>query len=361
MSFFALPKQLQWAAWLALGFAAWVTWDLSHWWSLREDYSFGYIVPLFVAYVIYDRWPRLAGLVGVTVGKPATQAGGDAPTATATVPEAPPAVSPSPARSPLLKAFEVLALLGLLWGLLCFGFGALYRASEGSTLPGSFLMTVSWSWLFLVGAFFFADRTAQGLPLTLGARLRFSSLLLFPALIWIISAPLMSFAETAVSTFLLNKVTTVVFFVFDGLGYTIERAGSVLRLPKGEVGVEEACSGIRSLTACLFAGSFLAATFLDRFWKKVLMVAMALVLAVFTNLLRSLFLTSWAYAYGSHAIEGTVHDVTGYAVLGVTVVLLLCLIPIFNFKWELPDDEEPAQPAEAPPATEEEPVQAAPR
>jgi hypothetical protein len=91
------------------------------------------------------------------------------------------------------------------------------------------------------------------------------------------------------------------------------------------------------------------------------MVAMALVLAVLTNLLRSLFLTSWAYAYGSHAIEGTVHDVTGYAVLGVTVVLLLCLIPIFNFKWELPDDEEPAQPAEAPPATEEEPVQAAPR
>ena len=163
----------------------------------------------------------------------------------------------------------------------------------------------------------------------------FTCLLLFPALIWIISAPLMSFAEHAISTFLLNKVAFVVFSVFDILGFTIERAGSVLRLPKGDVGVAEACSGIRSLTACLFAGSFLAATFLDRFWKKVVMVGMALILAVFTNLLRSLFLTSWAYAYGAEAIEGTVHDVTGYAVLGLTVVLLLCLIPLFSMKLEI--------------------------
>jgi exosortase/archaeosortase family protein len=58
-----------------------------------------------------------------------------------------------------------------------------------------------------------------------------------------------------------------------------------------------------------------------------------LLLAFATNLLRSLFLTAWAYRYGTTAIEGTVHDVAGYAVLGLTVAGLLCLLPLFNLKF----------------------------
>jgi exosortase/archaeosortase family protein len=106
--------------------------------------------------------------------------------------------------------------------------------------------------------------------------------------------------------------------------------GNVLLLPQGRVGVADACSGIRSLTACLFAGSFLAAVFLERFWMKILLVALAMALAFITNLLRSVFLTAWAYAYGSEAIEGSLHDTTGYAVLGLTVVGLFVLLPFFN-------------------------------
>jgi exosortase/archaeosortase family protein len=52
--------------------------------------------------------------------------------------------------------------------------------------------------------------------------------------------------------------------------------------------------------------------------------------AFLTNLLRSLFLTSWAYAYGSDAIEGRLHDGTGYAVLGLTCAGLFCLLPLFS-------------------------------
>jgi exosortase len=136
--------------------------------------------------------------------------------------------------------------------------------------------------------------------------------------------------ETAVSLFLLRKVVTVVFTLFSVLGYPLVQEGNVLVLPHGRVGVAEACSGIRSLTACLFAGSFLAAVFLDKLWKKVLLVSAALVMAFFTNLLRSLFLTAWAYAYGSEAIEGKLHDFTGFAVLGLTSVGLFCLLPLFR-------------------------------
>ena len=67
--------------------------------------------------------------------------------------------------------------------------------------------------------------------------------------------------------------------------------------------MEEACSGIRSLTACLFAGSFLAAVYLKPFWKKLTLISMALILAILTNLFRSGFLTLWAYLYGAEAIN----------------------------------------------------------
>ena len=149
----------------------------------------------------------------------------------------------------------------------------------------------------------------------------------------------------------------MVFSVFDIIGYEIEREGNVLILPEGQVGVEEACSGIRSLTACLFAGSFLAAVFLNRFWKKVLLVCAAMGFAVMTNLIRSFFLTLWAYNYGSQAIDehwvlplvgdiGSVHDVTGFAILGFTCVGLIMLLPIFNFSlkdFQHPDEEATAE------------------
>jgi len=117
----------------------------------------------------------------------------------------------------------------------------------------------------------------------------------------------------------------------------------VLVLPSGLVGVEDACSGIRSLTGCLFAGSCLAAVFVERLWRKVLLVAVAMLLAMLTNLARSLFLTAWAYHYGPDAIAGTVHDVAGYAVLGLTVAGLLGVLPLLNLRWST-DDRLPSAP-----------------
>ncbi len=172
------------------------------------------------------------------------------------------------------------------------------------------------------------------------ARVRVVTLFLFPVLVWMISAPLVSAVESQVSLFLLRKVVIVVSFLFELVGLPIEQQGNVLMLPKGPVGVADACSGIRSLTACLFAGSFLAATFLEQAWKKVFLVAAAMGFAFVTNLLRSLFLTGWAYAYGPDAINGTVHDAAGYAVLGLTCAGLLVLVPLLNLRIERADSAD---------------------
>lgn len=303
---------------VAGAFACFLSFDQVHWWRLKPDYAFGWLVPIFVAYVVMDRWPRLRAIFG---------AGG---------------------RSSLplwLKAAISAAagtLLGL--GLLIFLAGALYRAAAGPTQPGSLAMAIGFGGI-LVGMVYFntpegsvAISGAAGLAgaLRTDARVRTASLFLFPALIWILSAPLATALENSLSLFLLRKVVAVVFAIFDTLGYSLVQEGNVLVLPKGEVGVAEACSGIRSLTGCLFAGSFLAAVFLDRFWKKVLLIAAALCFAFLANLARSLFLTGWAYAYGSAAIEGTLHDATGLAVLGLTCVCLLGIIPLFHSRAAVP-------------------------
>jgi exosortase/archaeosortase family protein len=265
---------------------------------------------------------------------------------------APPA---APVTTGLTKIFEWIAYAVFLAGLSLFAIGALLRSVTGPQNPASLAIAAGFGGLLLSVVFIMTKERVDGQSLPLRSRLMLTGLFLFPALIWLISAPMVSVVETEIRVFLLTKVTIVVFNIFDIIGYAIEREGNVLLLPEGQVGVEEACSGIRSLTACLFAGSFLAAVFLDRFWKKVLLVAAAMGFAVLTNLMRSLFLTLWAYNFGSQAIDehwvlplvgdiGSVHDVTGFAILGFTCVGLILLLPVFNFSLKDFDDSVEAPP-----------------
>lgn len=297
---------------VAAGFVAFVTVDQSHWWALKPDYAFGWLVPILVVFLVADRWKRLGELLR---------------------PE-----EPSPLPRSLRLMLSGAAGCALALGIFVFLFGSMYRAGEGPSQPGSFALAAGFSGILLGMVYFNApDGRVGGTPARTGwgslgadARFRVAALFLFPALIWMVSAPLVTAVENALSLFLLRRVVEVVFTVFGVLGLPLLRQGNVLILPHGQVGVAEACSGIRSLTGCLFAGSFLAAVFLDRFWKKALLVAAAMFLAFLSNLGRSLFLTAWAYAYGSDAIEGRLHDATGFAVLGLTCIGLFCLLPFFR-------------------------------
>ncbi|MFT6059056.1 MAG: exosortase [Lentimonas sp.] len=320
---------------MLLGFAVYTIWDQFYWWGAREDYSFGYLVPLFAIYVIYDRWPVIRSYL----------LRGEAPEVVAT-----PA---APVTTVFTQLFEWLAYAVFLGGLSLFAIGALLRSVTGPQNPASLAIAAGFGGLLLSVIFIMTKERVDGQPLSLKSRLMLTGLFLFPALIWLISAPMVSVVEKEIRVFLLTKVTIVVFNLFDIIGYAIEREGNVLLLPEGQVGVEEACSGIRSLTACLFAGSFLAAVFLNRFWKKVLLVVAAMCFAVLTNLIRSIFLTLWAYNYGSQAIDdhwvlpvigdiGSVHDVTGLAILGFTCVGLILLLPIFNFSLKNFDESAEA-------------------
>jgi exosortase len=307
-----IPARFLGAVAVAFALMVYVAVDQMHWWQAKPDYAFGWFVPLFVIYLVAERWPRLRKQFEMS--------------------------HPSPLEPVVQRTLA--AGFGLLWcvGAAVFVAGALYRAGAGVSQPGSLAMALGFAGVAL-GTLYFNSPAAGlqarqqvgvGASLAADVRLRSVGLFLFPALIWILSAPLVTAVENAVSLFLLQKVVVVVFATFDFLGYPLLREGNVLILPRGQVGVVDACSGIRSLTGCLFAGAFLGAVFLDRLWKKLLLMLVAALLAFATNLLRSFFLTGWAYAHGSEAIEGPLHDYSGFAVLGLTAIGLFALLPLFD-------------------------------
>lgn len=297
-------------------------WDQVYWWNNRDDYSFGFLVPLFALYVLYERRSQIIGYLTRYHEESVEDS--------------------HESKDFFTQAINIFFIGVFTSGAILFFLGALIRIATTPQNPASLAIAMGFSMILLATAFIFSEETLEGSKLSIRERFSFMMLFLFPALIWLVSAPLVSVLETKVRVFLLTQVTIIVFSLMDFLGFAIERQGNVLVLPKGVVGVEEACSGIRSLTACIFAGSFLAAVYLKQFWKKVLLVLTAMLFAVITNLFRSAFLTLWAYFYGSEAINdhwvlpligdiGSVHDVMGFAVLGLTSVGLIMLLPIMNF------------------------------
>jgi exosortase len=305
-----------------LGMVAVIIWDQSHWWLNREDYGFGFLVPLFVGFVLYERQLTILQYFS-----------GEA------------ASDHASSVSPLSRLLEWLALLGACASMVLFVMGGLLRAVSGPANPSSLALAAGFAGFLLCSVFLYAQSTFSGALPSLQRRIAMTALFVFPAFIWLLSAPLVSVLESRIKVFLLTQVTIIVSSLLNFLGYEIIREGNVLLLPNGSVGVEEACSGIRSLTACLFAGSFLAASYVRLVWKKLLLVFFAMCLAFLTNLLRSFILTLCAYYQGSEVIDaplvlpligdvGTLHDVTGLAILGLTTLGLIILLPIINFSFK---------------------------
>jgi exosortase/archaeosortase family protein len=320
-----LPSSFRQVLVLGMVLVALLIFDQQASWRQREDYYFGFLVPVFVYLVLEERWKSILGVFHKEGEDNEIRDMGHGYT-----------------ERPWFTAGVLLMIVAGVFSLLI---GGGVRAAEGGTsAPASLALNVgyilSFPALMLLSVRGGTLQKYGYQPLSDREKLRLLGYFGFPILIWLLSAPMVAALESKISIFLLNQVTKVVFHTFNFLGFVIEQQGNTLNLPKGSVGVAEACSGIRSLMACLFAGSVMGALYLDKLWKKILMVGMAMVFAFLMNLLRSLFLTGWAYNYGSEAIEGTVHDVTGYAVLGLTCIGLFILLPLFNFKIpEIPEDE----------------------
>ncbi|NLF19232.1 MAG: exosortase/archaeosortase family protein [Lentisphaerae bacterium] len=147
-----------------------------------------------------------------------------------------------------------------------------------------------------------------------------------------------------VPSFLLNRVTIplqqlaawISTMVLRGLGIAVSRQGSVLSFPSGQLGVDEACSGIRSL-AVLAAVSLAMIHFSRLSRRAAIGLLLAVVpVAVLTNAVR-VFVSGIFYARGwLHLTHGGPHELLGLLTFALAIASLAGLVSLLTPAEEAP-------------------------
>ncbi len=270
----ATPAAIPWRhpLWILAGFTwLWLIWACAGEWIRSEDYNFGFFVPPLAAYFLWKR---------IEAGRTAAFPGS----------------GPLNIAAWLIIAISILLMLPLelvrqtpihwrptLWSI---GFIAF-----GNTLAAAWL-TGGWTRVRLVA---------------------------FPAGFLLLGIPWPTFAENAIAFPLMQLVTQWSVGLIHLLGHPATAAGSTITLPNCTVGVEEACSGLRSLQTALMVG--VAAGELARLsgWARAVLLAFAFLMAVAGNQVRVLMLVMAGIRGGNEAVAG-IHDLAGNTVLGILLV-----------------------------------------
>jgi exosortase len=126
---------------------------------------------------------------------------------------------------------------------------------------------------------------------------------------------------------------------FQLAGTEIIRNGILLELNGRQVAVAEACNGMRMVSALALITFAFVFSVPMRPSVRVLLLVLSPVIALIVNIIR-LIPTTLAYGYAGPETADLVHDVGGWAVLGLALGLLwLCLITL---RWlEVPIDPYP--------------------
>lgn len=219
-----------------------------------------------------------------------------------------------PLRYPRMGAWSLgaLAFLGTAT-LVCLAGAGLFAVSLGwSHSVVAFMLTTAFVAICLAALVALSSEPVRLIPLNWIA---FTA-----AALWLLVVPMPPGTYSTLTLHLQSWVTTHVLTTLEVLGVPARQQGNLIQLANATVGVEEACSGIRSLLACLFTGSFFAAFLVHRPGPRAALLLLAAPLAIAMNFVRSLILTLLANA--GVDIGGSWHDVTGFAILAVTAGML---------------------------------------
>jgi exosortase len=124
--------------------------------------------------------------------------------------------------------------------------------------------------------------------------------------------------------------TEAVAALFTLTGTPYHREGFVFSLPHLSIEVADACSGIRSSIALLLTGMLAAHTFLKTGWKKVLLVACVLPVAIFKNGVRIVSLSLLASHVDPGFLVGRLHHDGGVVFFLMALGLLLPVLAVLR-------------------------------
>ena len=124
--------------------------------------------------------------------------------------------------------------------------------------------------------------------------------------------------EQSVIQRLMSAVATICVDALGWFGIPAVQHGNVIEVSSGVVGVEEACSGVRSLQTTLMAALFLGELFRFGMARRLILLGSGLALAFLCNAGRAFFLVWLSVSRGNEAIAKW-HDAVGLTVLVVSL------------------------------------------
>lgn len=144
----------------------------------------------------------------------------------------------------------------------------------------------------------------------------------FPICFFLVAVPWPRNFEQGVMFPLMAWNTAATLEILHWVGYEALSQGNLIVLPSGILGIEEACSGIRSLQSGLMMALFFGEFFRLYWVKRVILFVVALIAALIGNICRNALLALIASSRGLEAVPKW-HDIAGLLVLLITFGAIL--------------------------------------
>src|SRR4029077_17421607 len=223
--------------------------QLSGEWLVNEQYNYGWFVPFFALYLFWLRWQ-------------------DRPP-----PEIPNSKSQVPNK--WIVAFIGIAALFLLLPVRLFEIATPEWRPLG-WIHAAAVATLALLYLWCVGGKPWVGHVA------------------FPVAFFFVAVPWPTAVEVPIIQGLMRSVADVAAETAMLLGIPAQVEGNLIRVSTGLVGVNEACSGIRSLQTSLMIGLLFGELKRLSVLRRVALVVGAVIIAVFANFVRAVFLVTVA-------------------------------------------------------------------
>ena len=247
-------------------------------WTVNPLYTYGWSIPLLAGYLFWERWTS------------------------------------RPAPLPMGGA----GILTVVAGVCVLGYPPLRLIGEAN--PDWILL----SWMFVilgVGVTLGLIHYAGGRPWLF--HFGFPALFIFTAVPW----------PVPVENFLLQNLmqvnATLTAETLTLCNIPALAIGNVILIGKQSVGIDEACSGIRSLQTAFMMSLFLGEFYRMRIWRRAILVLASFALAFVFNLFRTLTLTYVGGRYGTEGLDAW-HDPLGIAVLVLCILGLWLIAFVMN-------------------------------
>jgi len=266
-------------------------------WSINPQYGYGWTVPFLAAYIFWRRSQN-----------------------------APPASPPN---------LRTLA-------------GLLIILAAVFLLPVRLIQEANPDWRLLSWAMALAAGIITGCGVYLSGGKRWVRHFAFPILFFFVAVPWPTNLEQFVIQGLMRADALINVEILNAIGIPAVQLGNVIEVGSGFVGIDEACTGIRSLQATFMVSLFLGEFYEFTISRRIILVVAGALLAFVCNLVRTFLLVYVGAEHGSATIKSW-HDPAGHTILMVCLLALWGLSMFLRGKeQDVPQDPRSSQPFRIP-------------